>query len=144
MHRLLDYHRRRYWLVNGWSKRRRTTMKQKSLNDLKEEMRAVARGERKASPLPAAPLLAALSKEALDLLGVMLRERPASVTELAALTGRAQSNISRSLQLLARLRMVRLIKDGRGVRPEPLVKTVSVDLENGTYETTPLLTNVAA
>jgi len=39
-------------------------MKQKSLNDLKEEMRAVARGERKASPLPAAPLLAASSKEA--------------------------------------------------------------------------------
>jgi hypothetical protein len=36
------------------------------------------------------------------------------------------------------------LKDGRGVRPEPLVKTVSVDLENGTYEMTPLPTNVAA
>jgi len=113
-------------------------MKPKSLNDLKEEMRAVARGERKASPLPAAPLLAALSKEALDLLSVLLRERPASVTDLAVLTGRAQSNISRSLQLLARLRMVRLVKVGRGVRPEPLVKTLSVDLESGTYETTRL------
>src|SRR5258708_35445503 len=119
-------------------------MKQKSLNGLKGEMRAVARGERKASPLPAAPLLAALSKEALDLLGVLLREKPASVTELAALTGRAQSNISRSLQLLARLRMVRLTKDGRGVRPDPLVKTVSVDLENRTDEMTPLPTHVAA
>lgn len=119
-------------------------MKRKSLNDLKGEMRAVARGERKASPLPAAPLLAALSKEALDLLSVMLREKPTSVTELAALTGRAQSNISRSLQLLARLRMVRLVKDGRGVRPEPLVKALSVDLESGTYETTPLPANVAA
>jgi predicted transcriptional regulator len=119
-------------------------MKAKSLNELKEEMRAVARGERKASPLPAAPLLAALSKEALDLLSVLLRERPANVSDLAALTGRAQSNISRSLQLLARLRMVRLVKDGRGVRPEPLVKTLSVDLESGTYETTPLRTNVAA
>src|ERR1700722_9575627 len=119
-------------------------MKRKSLNDPKEEMRAVARGEPKASPLPAAPLLAALSKEALDLLSVLLREKPTSVTELAELTGRAQSNISRSLQLLARLRMVRLIKEARGVRPEPLVKTVSVDLENGTYETTPALTNVAA
>jgi predicted transcriptional regulator len=118
-------------------------MKRKSLNDLKEEMRAVARDERKASPLPAAPLLAALSKEALDLLSVMLRENPRA-TELAALTGRAQSNISRSLQLLARLRMVRLVKDGRGVRPEPLVKRLSVDLESGTYETTPLPTNVAA
>jgi predicted transcriptional regulator len=118
-------------------------MKPKSLNELKEEMRAVARGERKASPLPAAPLLAALSKEALDLLGVLLRERPASVTDLAAITGRAQSNISRSLQLLARLRMVKLVKEGRGVRPEPLVKTLSVDFESGTYETT-LLAEVAA
>jgi predicted transcriptional regulator len=118
-------------------------MKRRSLNDLREEMRAVARGERQASPLPAAPLLAALSKEALDLLGVLLREKPSSVTELAMLTGRAQSNISRSLQLLARLRMVRLIKDGRGVKPEPLVRTVRVDLESGTYETTPVLTNAA-
>lgn len=35
-------------------------------------------------------------------------------------------------------------QDGRGVRPEPLVKTLSVDLENGSYETTPPLTKVAA
>ncbi len=37
----------------------------KSMTELKKEMRAVARGERRASPLPAAPLLAALSREAL-------------------------------------------------------------------------------
>ena len=85
-----------------------------------------------------------MSKEALDLLGVLLREKPTSVTELAQLTGRAQSNISRSLQLLSRLRMVRLIKDGRGVRSEPLVKSVSLDLKNGTYQTTPILTGDAA
>ena len=29
----------------------------KSMTELKEEMRAVARGERRASPLPAAPVL---------------------------------------------------------------------------------------
>src|SRR5438132_1198444 len=33
----------------------------------------VARGEQKAAPLPAAPLLAALSREALELLGIYLR-----------------------------------------------------------------------
>ena len=64
-------------------------------------MRGVARGERRASPLPAALLLAALSRESLDLLGVLLRQHPASITELAAMTGRAQPNVSRSLQTLA-------------------------------------------
>ena len=118
----------------GW----RTTMTRQSLNSLREEMRAVARGERTASPLPAAPMLSALSKETLELLGVLLREKPSSVSELVTLTGRAQPNISRSLQLLAKLRLIRLVKDGRGVRPEAIVKALKVDLATGTYETTPL------
>ena len=110
----------------------------KSMTELKEEMRAVARGERRAAPLPAAPLLAALSREALELLGVLLREHPANVTTLVTLTGRAQSNVSRSLQLLARHRLIRLVRDGRDIRPEPIAKAVRVDLATGTYETTPL------
>lgn len=109
----------------------------KSMTELKEEMRAVARGERRASPLPAAPLLAALSREALELLSVLLREHPANVTELVTLTGRAQSNISRSLQLLAKHRLIRLVREGREIRPEAIAQTVSVDLVSGTYETTP-------
>jgi predicted transcriptional regulator len=113
-------------------------MTRKSLNELREEMRGVARGERKASPLPAAPLLAALSREALDLLAVLLRKHPASVTELVELTGRAQPNVSRSLQLLARYRLIRLERKGRQVRAEPIAKAVRVDLATGTYETTPL------
>jgi predicted transcriptional regulator len=80
----------------------------------------------------------ALSKEALELLGVLLREQPANVTDLVALTGRAQSNISRSLQLLAKLRLIRLVRDGRGVRPEPIARILRVDLATGTYETTPV------
>ena len=76
-------------------------MARNSLSDLWEEMRAAARGEGKPSPLPAAPLFAALSREALDLLGTVLRKRPATVAELVARTGRAQSNVSRSLQALA-------------------------------------------
>lgn len=108
-----------------------------SLTELRDEMRDVARGARRASPLPAAPLLAALSREALELLGVLLRERPESVTRLVALTGRAQPNVSRSLQLLARHRLIRLVREGREVRPEPMVNAVRVDLATGTYETTP-------
>ena len=112
-------------------------MTRKSLTELREEMRAVARGEQKAAPRPAAPLLAALSREALELLGILLREHPATVTELVTLTGRSQPNISRSLQLLAKYRLIRLVKDGREVRPEPIAKVLRVDLATGTYETTP-------
>jgi predicted transcriptional regulator len=113
-------------------------MMRKSMTELKEEMRAVARGERRPSPLPAAPLLAALSREALELLAILLRDQPATVTELVALTGRAQSNISRSLQVLAKHRLIRLVREGREIRPEAIAKTVRVDLATGTYETTPL------
>jgi predicted transcriptional regulator len=109
-----------------------------ALTELREEMRAVARGDQKASPLPAAPLLAALSRDALELLGILLREQPATITELVKLTGRAQPNISRSLQFLARYRLIRLVREGREVRPEPIVKALRVDLATGTYETTPL------
>ncbi len=104
----------------------------------REEMRGVARGERRASPLPAGPLLAVLSREALDLLGVLLRQRPASVTALVAITGRAQPNVSRSLQILAAHGLVRLVREGREVRPDPIAGAVTVDLATGTYEAIPV------
>jgi predicted transcriptional regulator len=110
-------------------------MARKSLTELREEMRAVSRDERKASPLPAAPLLAVLSREALELLAVLLRKHPASVSERVELTGRAQPNISRSLQLLARYRLIQLSREGREARAEPIAKAVRVDLTTGTYET---------
>ncbi len=110
-------------------------MARKSLSDLREEMRGVARGERRAAPLPAAPLLAALSREALDLLGVVLRERPTTIAELVALTGRAQPNVSRSLQLLAGHGLIRLEREGREVRPVPVAREVRVDLTTGTCAT---------
>ena len=118
-------------------------MTRTSLTELREEMRAVARGERQASPLPAAPVLAALSRDALDLLAILLRERPPSVTALTALTGRSQPNISRSLQLLAKHRLIRLTREGREVRPEPIASALHIDLATGTYETTSLSTAAA-
>lgn len=113
-------------------------MARTSLADLREEMRAVARGERHAAPLPAAPLLAALSREALELLGAVLRQRPATVAELAAMTGRAQPNVSRSLQQLAGHGLIRLVREGREVRPEPVAREVRVDLATGTCAAVPL------
>jgi predicted transcriptional regulator len=113
-------------------------MARKNLSELREEMRSVARGERSATPLPAAALLAALSREALDLLGVVLRERPATIAALVALTGRAQPNVSRSLQQLAGHGLIRLEREGREVRPVPLVAEVRVDLATGVCAAVPL------
>jgi predicted transcriptional regulator len=70
--------------------------------------------------------------------GRLVREYPANVTELVTLDGRAQSNISGSLQLLAKHRLIRLVREGREIRPEAIAKTVSVDLVSGSYETTPI------
>ena len=113
-------------------------MARKNLSELREEMRSVARGERRAAPLPAAPLLAALSREALNLLGVVLRERPATIADLVTLTGRAQPNVSRSLQQLAGHGLIRLERDGREVRPVPVAREVRVDLTTGTCAAVPL------
>jgi len=113
-------------------------MARKNLAELREEMRAVARGDRGAAPIPAAPLLAALSREALDLLGVILRHRPETIADLVATTGRAQPNVSRSLQQLAGHGLIRLQREGREVRPVPVAREVRVDLTTGTCAAVPL------
>lgn len=110
-------------------------MATKSLADLRNEMRAVARGERKASPLPTGPLLSALTAESLELLRLIAQKRPDNVAKLVGLTGLSQPNISRSLQMLARHGLIRLVRDGREVRPELLAREVRVDLRTGTCET---------
>ena len=118
-------------------------MAQKTLTTLREEMQAVARGERLPSPRPAAPMMAALSSEAIELMKTVLQERPTNLTELVRLTGRAQPNVSRSLQHLAAYGLIRLVRSGKEVKPEPLVATLVVDLASGTYETRPVSEVVA-
>lgn len=113
-------------------------MKRRTLTDLREEMRAVARGERKAPPRPVAPLLQALTREALELLEFLIKEHPGTVAEIADRTGRAQPNISRSLQRLSALGLVHLNRNGRKVTPEPVAGSLHIDLTTGTYETQPL------
>ena len=109
-------------------------MTTKSLHDLREEMRSVARGEREVPPLPAAAVLSALASPGnLELLRIINQERPASVSQLVARTGRAQPNVSRSLQLLARHGLIRLEREGKEVRPVALARSIDVDLAAGTY-----------
>jgi predicted transcriptional regulator len=114
-------------------------MATRSLADLREEMRGVARGERQASPLPAAAVLQVLSSpENLDLLRIIHEQRPATVSALAALAGRAQPNVSRALQQLARHGLVRLQPEGREVRPVPTLARIDIDIAHGTYAAVPL------
>ncbi|MBY0431087.1 MAG: MarR family transcriptional regulator [Rhodospirillales bacterium] len=105
----------------------------RTLTDLQNEMRAVARGERKAPPRPAkteagVDLFGVLTPSNRALLQVIGRDRPESVSKLAELTGRAQSNVSRSLQELAKFGLVRMVRDGQSIRPELAVIHVDIDL----------------
>ncbi len=114
-------------------------MAKKSLNDLRDEMRAVARGERKPSLLPAREMLHVLaSAEHMELLQVILLQKPDNVSQLVKLTGRAQPNISRSLQQLAKHGLIELVREGREVRPVGCAASVNIRLAEGTYETMPL------
>ena len=115
-------------------------MAKRSLIELREEMRAVARGDREASALPAGALLDVLSvPENLDLLRMIAEEAPRSVSELAARAGRAQANVSRALHRLATHGLVRLERDGKQVRPQLVAQEVRVDLARSTYRTVRVL-----
>lgn len=89
-------------------------------------------------PRPVSPLMASLSPTALDLLAVIIRERPRSVAELARLTGRAGPNVTRSLKTLNEFGLIRLVRRGPITRPEPIASALRVNLLNATYETVPL------
>lgn len=113
-------------------------MTTRTLTDLREEMRAVARGERKPAPLPAREILNVLaSSEHRSLLQILHRQRPDSVGQLVALTGRTQPSVSRSLQQLARHGLIELVREGREVRPVATVATVRINLADDTYDTAP-------
>ncbi len=111
----------------------------RSLTELREEMRSVARAEKRASNLPAAQdeapgsLQGVMSPANLALLRTIAERRPMSVSDLAAMLDRKQSNVSRSLQDLARFGLVRLVRDGAAVRPELAARSVTFDITSGTW-----------
>jgi predicted transcriptional regulator len=108
----------------------------KSFKDLEAEMKSVLRGdiECPAKPEvrddhPSRGLAAVLTPSNIQLMRLIRRHGPASVSALAALAGRAQSNTSRSLQDLAQFGLVELVRDGATVRPEIRVAEVGYDFE---------------
>lgn len=92
--------------------------------EIRERMLAIASGKLK--PKPADPriwftsmrsLSQVLSDENRALLEVIRTARPASISELAAMTGRKQSNLSRTLKTMSRYGLVRMERANRQVRP---------------------------
>ena len=107
-----------------------------SYEQMKARTLAIARGESK--PARGAPAVwfpsvesfaKVLSERNQELLALIAREHPGSLTELARLAGREKSNLSRTLKTLARYGLVELETGLRGKRiPRVLYDQVQLDV----------------
>jgi len=103
--------------------------------EIKERTLAIARGEIK--PKRSDPkvwftsvesLGQVLSNKNLLLLELISRTKPASMQELAKISGRAKSNLSRTLHLMERYGIVELHKGGGGrIKPEVPYDRINLD-----------------
>jgi len=110
------------------------------LRELRDEMKAVARGARPATEDAAAPsfnsveaLVRLLTPENRRLLALIRDRKPRSVSDLAAWTGRAQPNISRTLAKLEAAGMVAMT-DGGNRRKVPLATVRKITIEIDPYD----------
>jgi predicted transcriptional regulator len=106
-----------------------------SYEEMKARTMAVARGERRV--VPAEPKVWFTSTESFakvlsagnrDLLRVIAERSPGSLDELARITGKAKSNLSRTLKTMAGYGLVRLERGERG-RITPTVAHDRVELD---------------
>ena len=70
-----------------------------------------------------------LSNENQELLKTIVEEKPASIKELEAITGRKRSNLSRTLKTMSRYGIVELKKHKKAVKP--MVKATNFKVEFG-------------
>jgi predicted transcriptional regulator len=107
-----------------------------TMRELEAEMRAVARGEKRAPKDAGKPsfesvdvLMRLLTPENRELMAVIRDKKPSSIAQLAKLTGRAASNLTRTLQKLEAAGLVRMKTVNRRKAPVPAVKTVKVRID---------------
>ncbi len=103
---------------------------------MKARTMAIARGERK--PVKGEPMVWFTSIESFakvlsgrnrELLALIAREKPVSLTELAKLAGRNKSNLSRTLKTMSRYGLVELKEGQRGTLvPRVPYDRVSLDV----------------
>jgi predicted transcriptional regulator len=113
-----------------------TRPKIQSLDELEAEMRAVARGERPAPKDAGAAsfnsigvLMRLLTPENRRLMATIRDRRPKSIAELATLTGRAPSNLTRTLSKLEDAGLVKMRAEGKTKIPVPAVKVLRVEID---------------
>ena len=113
-----------------------TEYKIQRLNDLEDEMRAVARGEKPAPADAARPsfesveaLIRLLTPENRRLLAVIRDRKPQSINELAEITGRAASNLTRTLAKLEAVGFVQMRTVERRKVPTPAVHRLHVEID---------------
>ncbi|WNJ91062.1 hypothetical protein [Bosea sp. 685] len=113
-----------------------TEYKIQNHKDLRNEMKAVARGE-KPAPVDAARtsfetadvLLRLLTPENRTLLRLIRDEHPQSVADLARLSKRAEPNLLRTLGKLEAFGLIELLTEGRRRIPVSRVNKLSVEID---------------
>ena len=113
-----------------------TKFKIQSLNSLEAEMRAVARGKKRAPADAARPsfesvdaLVRLLTPENRKLLRTIRDARPQSIADLERLTGRKGPNLLRTLGKLAAIGLVQLREEKRRTVPTVLVGKLRVEID---------------
>ena len=113
-----------------------TKYKVQSLRSLREEMKAVARGERPAPANAGKPsfnsvdaVVRLLTPENRQLLALIRERKPQSVAELVEMSGRAQPNLTRTLAKMASAGFITMKAVGRRKAPIVAVKKIVVEID---------------
>jgi predicted transcriptional regulator len=111
-------------------------LKIQSLKSLREEMVAVAKGERPAPPDASIhsfnsleTVARLLTKENRKLLSLIRDSKPKSVTELAQLSRRSQPNLTRTLNKLEAAGFVVMKLHGRQKAPKVVLQKLTVEID---------------
>ena len=116
--------------------------------EMKSRTLAVARGELTLGPdepklwfASIESLARVLSDKNRLLLDLIIEQQPNSLAELEALSGRAKSNLSRTLKSMERFGLVELLKgEGGTLKPHVPYEEIKLDLPIGQHHDAPLRT----
>jgi predicted transcriptional regulator len=113
-----------------------TKHKIQNLRSLREQMKAVARGERPAPADAGKPsfnsvdaMVRLLTPENRQLLAIIRDRKPQSVAELAEMSGRAQPNLTRTLAKMESAGFITMKTVGRRKAPSVAMKKIVVEID---------------